>query len=347
MSSLETPLLSNPLIKKKICILGGMENYKDEFQKKLSSNSLPLENKVNIGVNISKIDYLFKKYERFEFLLWNIDCRQQRSYLRTVFYNGAEAIIIFISETKIDQILQYFNEIQTRLPSITVIFCIILEQSTKAEISNRYFNNENFNSLIKSNNIEINEISKPSNILYQICSFFFKKSKCKEIDNVYIIDFIPLNLLFSHSNISDECNDYYEPESHNANLTQTINTEQLVKFILNLKLDVQFESTNWLRVNNKEFGQFSIFLKNGNVYYYPKICKKCMDSRCLKCKKAPFFICIEAGESTGWTNIDGFDQNELLIITKILALKEGNQNTLPKSVLKQIKNLNKCERFKK
>jgi hypothetical protein len=64
-------------------------------------------------------------------------------------------------------------------------------------------------------------------------------------------------------------------------------------------------------------------------------------------KKAPFFICIEAEESTGWSNINGFEQNELLIITKILALLEGNEKNLPKSVVRQIKKLNMCERFKK
>jgi hypothetical protein len=347
LSSLETPLLSKPLIKKKICILGGVENYKDEFQKKLSSNSLPLENKQNIGVNISKIDFSFKKYEKFEFLLWNIDCRRQRAYLRTIFYNGAEAIIIFISETKVDQIMYYLNEIQGRIPSITIIFCIILEQYTREEIISRHFKNEDLDSIIKSNDIHINEISEPLEILDQICSFFLKRYKYKEIDNTYIIDFIPLHNLFVHSDVTDECNDYYEPETRNTNITQTINTEQLVKYILGLKLDVRFESTNWLRFKNKELGNFSIFLKNGNVYYFPKICEKCQRSNCLKSKKAPFFICIEAGESTGWTNIDGLDQNELLIITKILALKEGNEKNLPKSVLKQIKNLNRCEQLKK
>ena len=347
MNSLEIPLLSNPLIKKKICILGGTENYKDEFQKNLSSKSLPIDNKRNIGVNISKIDFSYKDYRRFEFLLWNIDCRQQRAYLRTLFYNGAEAIIIFISETRVNQILEYFDEINTRFPSITIIFCIILENFTREDIKARYFKNEDFNSLIKLNNISINEISEPFDIMDQICSIILKRNKYKEMDNVYIIDFIPLQLLFFNSEISDECNEYFEPETRNINITQTVNTELLIEYILKLKLNVHFESNSWLKIKNKEFGKFSIYLKNGNVYYYPKICEKCNNDKCLKFKKAPFFICIEAKESPGWTNIDGFQQNELLIIAKILALLEGNENTLPKSVLKQIKKLNTCNRFKK
>ncbi len=346
MNSLEMPFLSNPLIKKKICILGGMENYKDEFQKKLSSNSLPIDNKRNIGVNISKIDFSFKNYLKFEFLLWNIDCRQQRAYLRTLFYNGAEAIIIFISETRVNQILDYFDEINARFPSITIIFCILLENFTREDINARHFKNEDFDSIIKSNNISINEISKPLDIMEQICSITLKRNKYKEMDNAYIIDFIPLDLLFVNSNISDECNDYFEPETRNINIAQTINTDLLIEYVLNLKLKVHFESTNWLIINNKEFGRFSIYMKNGNVYYYPKICEKCKDDKCFKYKKAPFFICIEADDSTGWTNINGFNQSELLIITKILALLEGNEKTLPKSVVGQIKKLNMCDRFK-
>ena len=347
MNSLQTPLLSNPLIKKKICMLGGTENYKDEFQKKLSSNSLPLENKRNIGVNISKIDFSFKNYLKFEFLLWNIDCRQQRAYLRTLFYNGAEAIIIFISETRVNQILNYFDEINARFPSITIIFCIILENFTREDIYIRYFKNEDFNSIIKSNNISINEISEPLDIMDQICSIILKRNKYKEMDNAYIIDFIPLELLFVNSEISDECNDYFEPESRNIDIAQTINTELLIDYILKLKLKVLFESNYWLKIENKEFGKFSIYIKNGNVYYYPKICEKCKDNKCLKLKKAPFFICIEAEDSPGWTNINGFEQNDLLILAKILALLEGNEETLPKSVVKQIKKLNTCNRFKK
>ncbi len=347
MSSLEVPLQEKYFFKKKVVLLGGFERYKNEFQKILSSNSLPIENKQNIGVNISKIDFFFKKQEKFEFLLWNIDCRRERAYLRTIFYNGAEAIIIFISESKLDQILQYFNEIQANFSSINIIFCIILETLNKEEIIDKYFSSSDFKSLIRSNHIQINEIHVPSDILNQISSIFIKRHQNKELDNFYIIDFIPLDRIFVHSEISDECNDYYEPEAHDINITHRINTEKLVSYILNLKLDVHFESANWIKIENKKLGTFSIFLKNGNVYYYPKVCEKCKESKCMKHKRAPFFICIESGESNGWTNINGFDQNELLVLTKILALKDGNENNLPKSILRQIKNLNTCDVIRK
>ncbi|MFX0002609.1 MAG: hypothetical protein ACFE9J_03920 [Candidatus Hermodarchaeota archaeon] len=347
MSSLETPLQEKFVLKKKLCVLGGMENFKDEFQKKLSSNSLSIQNKRNIGVNISKIDYFFKSNEKFEFLLWNIDCRQPRSYLRTIFYNGAEAIIIFISETKVAQILQYFKEIHPRVSSITVVFCIILEKYTKDEIINKYFKKDDFNSLIISNNIQINEIFEDLEILNQICYISLKRTKYKELENTYFIDFIPLALLFDDDEIADVCNDYYEPETRNDKINVSINTEKLNKYILKLKLNVNFESENWIKIKNKKFGLFSIYLKNGNVYYYPKVCEKCKVHNCPKLKKSPFFICIESGESKGWTNIKGFKQPELLILTKIFALMDGNENILPRSVLKQIQSISVCEKGRK
>jgi hypothetical protein len=174
-----------------------------------------------------------------------------------------------------------------------------------------------------------------------------KKTKYKEVENKYFIDFIPLSLLFENDNIIDECNDYYEPERRTSNLPATINTEKLIKYILKLKLNINFESENWIKIKNKKLGIFSIYIKNGNVYYYPQICEKCKDKTCLKLKKSPFFICIESGESKGWTNINGFEQPELLILAKILALTEANENTLPISVLRQIKNINICEKGRK
>jgi hypothetical protein len=346
MSSIETPLKEKLVLKKKIALIGGTENYKNEFQKIMSSNSLPIENKKNIGVNISKIDFFFKK-NKFEFLLWNIDCSQQRSYLRTTFYNGAEAIIIFISETKVDQILNYFNEIHARISSITIVFCIILEKYTKDEIIHKYFQKKEFNSIIKSKNIQINEISEDLKILNQISLISLKRTKHKELENTYFINFIRVTLLFENNNIKDECNDYYEPETRNVDVNISINTEKLITYILKLKLKVKFESENWIKINNKKLGKFSIYLKNGNVYYYPKVCEKCTKHKCLKLKKSPYFICIESGESEGWTNINGFDQPELLILTKIITLTGSDENILPKSVLKQIKTINTCDRGRK
>jgi hypothetical protein len=247
----------------------------------------------------------------------------------------------------VDQILQYFREIQNHFSSITVIFCIILEKHTKDEIINKYLRNDKFKSVFKSNNIQLREIFEDLEILNQICLISLKRTKYKELENKYFIDFIPLPLLFENEDIKDECNDYYEPETRNMNINITINTEQLIKYILKLKLNVDFKSENWIKVNNKKLGTFSIYLKNGNVYYYPRVCEKCKDHKCLKQKKSPFFICIESGESKGWTNINGFEQPELLILAKILALIEGNENNLPRSVLKQIKSINICEKGRK
>ncbi|MHA2390800.1 MAG: hypothetical protein ACXAEX_02425 [Promethearchaeota archaeon] len=334
-------------IKKKICILGGQENYKDEFQKRISSNCLPIENKHNIGVNISKIDYFFTPNQKFEFLLWNIDCRQNRAFLRTIFYSGADILIIFISETKIDQIQQYYKEIQSRIPDTSLIFCIILENRSKQEIMDISYQNDEIVSILSDNDIQIYEISDPTEIFEQISTLFLEKLQNKELDKKYIIDFVQLNSLFGHSVIRDECNDYFEPDNPISKSKLIVNTELLNAYIKKLDLDINHESHNWIKIRNKTLGTFSIYIKNGNTYYFPKVCEKCKDKKCLKFKKAPYFICIEAGDSNGWSNIEGFNQIELLILTKIIALKEGDEKSLPKSVINQIYNINVCEKKKK
>jgi len=333
--------------KKKICILGSIEKIKNEFQKCFSSNCLPIENKQSIGVNISKLDYFYKPRQKFEYLLWNIDCGQRRAFLRTIFYSGADAIIIFISETKIEQIGQYFNELQSKIPEIPLIFCIILEKRSKEEIINSCFIKEGISSIIEENSFKINEITDPNEILNQVSSFFTKKAKIKELENRLFIDFISLTSLFGHRGIRDECDEYYEPETHTLRSNQIINMDLLSKYLQKIDLAIDFDYLNWIKIRNKNFGTFSIYLKNGNVYYFPKVCEKCNDKNCSKFKKAPYYICIEAGDSNGWTNIKGFNQNELLILTKVFALKEGDEKSLPKLVLKQIKNINICEYKKK
>jgi len=332
-------------IKKKITLLGGIEKYKDKFQTNVSSNCLPINHKQNIGVNISRINFLYEDSHRFDFLLWNIDCRQQRADLRSIFYNGAEAIIVFISETKIDQIRHYFNEIHSQMQMATLLFCVILENLNKDEIIKSHFINEDLNLILSSYNFEVNEIIEYSAILNQISSNLVKKMRYKELENTYIIDFIQKNLLFPQSETVDECNDYFEPQINEVRVNQIINTGKLIKFILKLDLDIEYDSFNWIKIKNKKFGTFSIFLKNGNVYYFPRICENCTDSKCLKLKKTPFFICIEA-DSASWTNINGLDQPELLILTKIFALKDGNESDLPKSVLSQIIKINRCDKIR-
>ncbi|MHA1932920.1 MAG: hypothetical protein ACW96X_10290, partial [Promethearchaeota archaeon] len=345
MHSYKTLEPNQVYMKKKVCILGGYENYKDEFQKRISSNCLPIENKHNIGVNISKIDYFYKFNHKFEFLLWNIDCSQNRAFLRRTFYSGADAIIIFVSEDKVNQIKQYFDEIQTISPDIFLVFCVILENLSQKDIVRLYFNSEEFISTILDFNIKTYEISNQSEIFNQLSSMLLKRIQEKESERKIIINFIHLDSLFGHSAIRDDCNDYYEPETNNSiSNQQLVNLDLLNIYIQSLELDIKYESLNWVKIANKNFGSFSIYIKNGEVYYFPEICEKCGNKKCSKFSNAPYFVCIEAGESSGWTNIKGFNQNELLILAKIIALKEGTEKNLPNSVLKQIKNINQCER---
>jgi len=247
--------------KKKIAFLGGFENYKDEFQKRISLTSLPIENKHSIGVNISKIDFLFTTDQKFEFLLWNIDCGQNRAFLRSTFYSGADAIIIFISENKIEQIIQYFEEIQLRVPEITLIFCVILEKYSKNDIISSYFNEGEISSIIEQNDVQINEIREPNEIFRQLASNFIKKIINKEFENNLIIDFIPLTSLFGHSIIRDECSDYFLPETNPIEPEPNANVELLSEYIHRLDLGIDFETFNWINIHNENFGVFSIYLK--------------------------------------------------------------------------------------
>ena len=331
-------------LKKKICILGGQECYKDEFQKKISSNYLPLNNKNNIGVNISKINYFYKSNQKFEFLLWNIDCRQHRAFLRTTFYSGSDALIIFISETKIAQIKQYYDEIHSRMEDVFLIFCVILDRRSKQDIMSSTFITEEFNLNFNEVNVQFYEISSPCEILEQLSSLILQKTIKKEQENLILIDFISIDPLLGSQTIREECNDYYEPITNTFNSKKSVNTKLLIKFLQKLDIEIEFESLNWVKIENQKFGTFSLYLKRGTVYYFPKICKKCKDKKCHKLKKAPYFICIEAEESRGWTNIKGFNRTELITLTKIIALKEGTEKNLPKSILKQIININTCEK---
>jgi len=337
----------NPIhthIKKKICILGGTESYKDQFQNRISSTCLSLENKQNIGVNISKIDYFYKSKEKFEFLLWNIDCGKNRAFLRTIFYSGAEALIIFISETKIYQITQYFDEIQSRIPNILIIFCVILENLVKKDDTISFFKTKEYCLREIEFNIQKYQISNPTEICDQISSFCLTRKKTRESEGKCIIDFILLESLLGYQFIKDKCNDYFEPEALTVKTDQITNTKLIIEYIQNLDFIIDYESLNWINIQNEKFGRFSIYLKNGNVYYFPIICEICHNKKCPKFKKAPYFICIEAGASEGWSNIEGFNQKELVILVKILALKDGNESNLPESIVYQIKNINTCEK---
>jgi hypothetical protein len=317
-----------------LCLLSSAEGLSNEFQRILSSTSLSIHNKQNIGVNISKIDHYYTSNQKFEYLLWNIDCRQHRSSLRTVFYSGADAIIILIPEKRINQFRAYFNELNTRLPGITLIFCIVFENLSQQEFVSKYLNIEALN----EKNFQINEISDYIEILDQLSEHFEK-----ELQNTLIIDFISIHSLSVKGGTQDEGHEYYEPESDTL-FSPPINKTLLLKYVKALDLDVKYNFDS-IEVENEEFGIFKIDLNNSNVEYYPKKCEACRVKNCSM--KIPYSICIELGGRNGWTNIKGFTQTDLLILTKILALKEGNEKNLPKTILNQFKKVNKCKKRKK
>ncbi len=322
----------------KVCLLGGTELLKNEFQKNMSSNCLPVENKQNIGVNISKIDYI-QNSQKFAFYLWNLDCNERWAFLRTTFYPGSQAMIIFISEIYVDQIQNYLEEIKLMMPVIQVIFCVILEKYTEEDICEACLKNEEFKEFLETNNIELNYISKPIEMFEQISSNF---AETRNQEDNFIIDFIPINALIKHVAIDDVCNEYFEPANLRVNNSRRANTQLIKKYLYELGFEFNNESTDRLNIINKEFGTFSIFLRNGKVSFTPRMCKSCKQVKnCLKHNKVPFPLCIEQ-ETNGWSNLKGFGQIELLVISKILALKVG---ILPESIIEQIKKIS-CEKNK-
>ncbi len=341
MSSSKSLISLENEFKLKICLIGGYENYKNQFQKFVSSHKLPFDNKNSIGVNISKVNFKYNS-NIYGFYLWNIDCDQRYSFLRTTYYHGAETIIVFISESKVEQIRSYLDEIKLRLPIITIIFCIILEKCTKNEIIEKYLKKKSFDSLIKSNNIKIRELSSPSEVFELICSFYVdKRETCQEIDN-FTLSFISVESILREKNAKDECNDYYEPTNTiETNQNCRINTELILAYLSELGFQFEDDSLDYLKIKNEDFGTFSISLKNGKVKLLPIICQKCRKKKCSKVNKE-FYVCIEQ-KTKGWASNNGLGQAELLLLSKILALKSGK---LPLSILKQIAKINTCIRNK-
>ncbi|MEJ2251091.1 MAG: hypothetical protein P8Y97_15740, partial [Candidatus Lokiarchaeota archaeon] len=158
----------------------------------------------------------------------------------------------------------------------------------------------------------------------------------------YIINFVPFETLVTDLNTNIECNDYCEPNRELSPSDKRLNTEKIKHFLRILDIETDSKFPDWVRINNQNFGIFSVFLRNGSVYFTPKKCKHCKNKRCSKHKKAQHFICIE-GESDGWSNVKGLNKEELIVISKILSLQEATPKNLPISILKQIDKIKKCE----
>lgn len=348
MSSCNKELLAVKQCKSKICLIGGQETYKDEFQRAWSDASLSLQNKDNIGVNISRINYNSGSLTNYLLYLWNINCAEKWASYRTSFYNGTEAVIVFISELYFEQIKHYFSEIRKRLPIITIVFCIILEEHSKDEILEIFLEDEEIDTILQDNDVSVHSLQDPSHIFEQITTTNLQKLHNRKGEDKYFIDFIHVSNLLPNITQPDLCSDYYPP---NLEVSPTFsnkraNVEVLTSYLKEFGLvDEDNIDSEWFTINSERFGRFSLFLRSGRVYLTPLICEKCKpknQKKCLKFKKAPYFVCIEA-KNEGWSNLKGIDQSELLVLSKIFALKSGK---LPKEVLKQIYKLNKCVKKK-
>ena len=338
------PKTNGRYFKIKICLLGGTELYKNEFQKKISSECLPMENKQFIGVNIGRLNYNYKKEKDFEFNLWNIDCNQNWAFLRTTYYRGAEAIIIFISELKMDQIHHYLSEIKKRMHTITIIFCVLLERFTKQDIVTTYFHEQEFNNIFYSNDIKLEEISEPSKILDLVCSAFLEKRENQGPFDNFIINFIPIRDLIQNGDDfikhNDICRDYFEPEYNYFGINQEkrINLPLIKRIISKFDDPLLIPYSDHVKIKHERFGTFLLNLKDGKLYLTPKKCEECQNQNCLTLKDAPYYVCIQQ-ENSGWSNVKGIEQPELLIMSKIYAICN---DLLPNKVVKRIKKINTC-----
>jgi len=343
MNSLQSDI-KEAFFKKKICLLGGLEEIKNNIQDILSSSTLSMENKKNIGVNISKVDLLISQNQNFEYFLWNINCSDEKAFLRTTFYTGAEACIVLISENKVEQILQYFQEIRTRIPIVTIIFCIILNNRTEEDIRRAYFNTMGFEELISSEEFKIKRISHPKEVFAQISGFFLRKVKNNDYDDNFVIDFISIDDILETKIVNYECDDYYEPTSGISSARYRINSDALKKYLHKMNINYKEIDSEWINIYNENFGTFTVFLRNGNVYYTPKSCENCTDKQCLEKRQTENYICIEA-RSKGWSNINDLDQKELLVLSKILLLNKADEKSLPSSILEQINKYRECLKY--
>lgn len=341
MTLVSDDTLGDSYFKKKIILLGGLETLKDEFQKRNSITTLSPKNKNTIGVNISRVDIHSGK-NHFEYFLWNVYCGREKAFLRTIFYQGAEAVIVLISEDKVEQIPQYFKEITARLPVITILFLIILKDKSIDEIKEAYLSTPTFNKLIFDNKFNLHKIFSSAHIFGQIGSLFLKKLNTHELEDNYLIDFIEFNNLFDSNHIDDTCNEYFEAQSNGSHYERRIDAQIVKSVISHLDLDLEIEDSDWVHVPNKTFGgEFSIFLRNGNVYFIPEKCVFCKKLSCYRKNRLNNYICIEA-ETKGWSNVKGMNQKELLVLSKILALIKGKPKILPKTIVNQIQKYLSC-----
>lgn len=338
MSSSESGTSTEKYYKKKILLLGGLEQVKDKFQKEVSNTSLSLNNKTTIGVNISKVSYS----RDLDYYLWNVSCELGKTFVRPMYYTGAEAVIIFISEDNIEQILQYYKEIISRLPVITLIFCIIVNNKSVREIKDAYFKTEKFANLFREKDFKVNTISDIEQIFSQISACFSTNLKEGKFSDNFIIDFIPLkSIVKSGNNVQYSCEEYIEPSEMATSPNRRLNTSILRTYLKQLPIQYKEEDSDWIIIKNKVFGKFSIFLRNGDVYFTPKNCLDCKNFTCRRKNRVNNFICIEAN-GEGWSNVRGICQRELLVLSKILFLNDAEENSLPKPILRQIRRMETC-----
>jgi hypothetical protein len=223
-----------------------------------------------------------------------------------------------------------------------LIFCIIVNNKNVAEIKDTYFKAEEFTNLVMEKDFNVSRISDPEEIFSQISACLSKNLEEGKFNDNFVIDFIPLKeIVKSGNNIQYSCGEYIEPDDTASSPNRRLNTPILRSYLEKLPIQFEEETADWITVKNGDFGKFSIFLRNGDVYFTPAHCLDCKKDSCRRKNRINNFICIEAN-GEGWSNIRGVCQKELLVLSKILFLKDADENSLPKPILRQIRRLEIC-----
>jgi len=315
--------------KLKMSLLGPEEGFKTSFRNRISTGSLSNHNKGIIGVTLSGMKIELAQLTphpaaNIYVSLWDLDCSARFSMFRIQYYRGSETFLVLLDENTLDQAELYCTEILQYNPSISIGLVVLYEGENFTDASNT-FRESTFKRFEKF------YIKQPQETIDWALEKFYQKIKNNLRQDNFAIFFLPKNVLLGLTPPIPKYQDYTCPVEHldDLNPQRRLNFDQIEKLVTKLGFPVRGEFTT---ITNK-YGAFKVSLREGNTQFTPKMCLFCRQ----KCHQQEY-ICIVAS-SKGFSSNPEIAQAELLVVSKILALQDGD---LPDHVLNQIIRLNKC-----
>jgi GTPase SAR1 family protein len=315
--------------KLKMSLLGPEEGFKSSFRNRISTGSLSNHNKGIIGVTLSGLKIEPARLPpppaaNISVSVWDIDCSARFAIFRVQYYRGSETIIVLLDENTMDQAELYCTEILQYNPSISIALVVLYEGENFTDASNTFHES-------KFKRFERIYIKQPQEMIDWALEKFYQKLKKNLRQDNFAIFFLPKNVLLGLTPSIPKYQDYTCPveQFDDLNPQRRLNFDHLEKLVTKLGFPVRGEITT---ITNKH-GEFRVSLREGNTQFTPRKCLFCRQ----KCHQQES-ICIVAS-SKGFSSNPEIAQAELLVVSKILALQDGD---LPDHVLKQIIRLNKC-----